>query len=38
MTIDLSEGAGKIKGDINGDGYVNMSDVTEIINIILGKQ
>ena len=38
MTIYLSEGAPSIKGDINTDGYVNMSDVTEIINIILGKQ
>ncbi len=27
----------QIKGDVNGDGYVNMNDVTFIINIILGK-
>ncbi len=25
------------RGDVNGDGYVNMSDVTFIINCILGK-
>ena len=37
MTIDLSESVGNIKGDINKDGFVNMTDVTEIINIILGK-
>ena len=28
----------QIKGDVNGDGYVNMNDVTFIINIILGKK
>lgn len=27
----------QIKGDVNGDGYVNMNDVTFVINIILGK-
>ncbi len=26
-----------ITGDVNGDGLINMMDVTEIINIILGK-
>ena len=24
-------------GDLNGDGYINMQDVTAIINIILGR-
>ena len=23
--------------DVNGDGYINMVDVTDVINIILGK-
>ena len=27
----------QIRGDVNGDGYVNMNDVTMIINIILGR-
>ncbi len=37
-TINLLEGAGSsIIGDVDGDGLVNMMDVTEIINIILGK-
>ena len=37
--INLLEGSGPaIKGDVNNDGYVNMSDVTKIINIILGKE
>lgn len=36
--INLLEGSGSgIKGDVNNDKYVNMSDVTDIINIILGK-
>ena len=33
----VDEGAGSIKGDVNGDGTVNVSDVTSVINIILGK-
>ena len=36
IEIDFEEPT--IKGDVNGDGYVNMSDVTKIINIILGKE
>ena len=37
--INLLEGTGPaIKGDVDNDGYVNMSDVTDIINIILGKE
>ena len=37
--INLLEGSGSgIKGDVNNDKYVNMSDVTDIINIILGKE
>ena len=24
-------------GDVDGDGYVNISDVTTLVNIILGK-
>lgn len=35
-TINLLEGAGII-GDVDGDGLINMMDVTKIINIILGK-
>ena len=31
------ENSKQIRGDINNDNYVNMLDVTEIINIILGK-
>lgn len=26
-----------IRGDVNSDGYINMSDVTAVINYILGK-
>ena len=33
----LLENGRQIRGDVNNDNYVNMSDVTEIINIILGK-
>ncbi len=33
----ILENANQIKGDINHDSYVNILDVTEIINIILGK-
>ena len=29
-------GAGFIKGDVNGDGAVNVSDVTALVNMILG--
>lgn len=37
-TINLLEGASSgIIGDVNGDGLINMMDVTEIINTILGK-
>ena len=37
--ISLLEGSSlAIKGDVNNDSYVNMTDVTEIINIILGKK
>lgn len=25
-------------GDLNGDGKVNISDVTKLVNIILGKE
>ena len=36
--INLLEGSGSgIKGDVNNDKYVNMSDVTDIIDIILGR-
>ena len=31
------EGSGLIKGDINGDGIVNVTDVTALINAILGN-
>ena len=38
LDINLLEGSGPaIKGDVNGDGLVNISDVTDIINTILGK-
>lgn len=37
--INLLDNSGShIKGDVNGDDLVNMSDVTQIINIILGKE
>lgn len=29
-------GSGTLRGDVNGDGRVNVSDVTELINMILG--
>lgn len=35
--LEVGPSFSSIKGDVNGDGYVNMSDVTTIINIILGK-
>lgn len=39
IEINLLEGSGPaIKGDVDNDGYVNMMDVTKIINIILGKE
>ncbi|MBQ6752126.1 MAG: hypothetical protein IJR02_15385, partial [Bacteroidaceae bacterium] len=31
------EEATAIPGDVNGDGSVNISDVTALVNIILGK-
>ena len=34
---EIGEVNSNLRGDVNGDGLVNMSDVTEIINIILGK-
>ena len=38
MNVDvILENGHIIRGDINNDNYVNMLDVTEIINIILGK-
>ena len=38
MNVDvILENGHMIRGDINNDNYVNMLDVTEIINIILGK-
>ena len=36
MNIDMR--AGGVKGDVNGDGVVNVTDVTNTINIILGKE
>ena len=27
---------GKVQGDVNGDGTVNVSDVTALVNMILG--
>lgn len=32
-----SENSEPVKGDVNGDGKVDLADVTELINIILGK-
>ena len=26
-----------VKGDVNGDGFVTISDVTKLVNIILGS-
>ena len=34
--IEILPGAGFIKGDVNGDGAVNVSDVTALVNMILG--
>ena len=34
-TIKLSNSA--IKGDVNGDGKVNITDATEVVNIILNQ-
>ena len=33
---NLSEGSETIPGDVNGDGKVNVSDVSTLINMILG--
>lgn len=33
---NIVEEAGNIKGDVNGDGVVNTSDVTTLVNMILG--
>ncbi len=32
----IYEAGGPMKGDVNGDGQVNVSDVTELINMVLG--
>ena len=35
-TVRIEPGPGLLKGDINGDGIVNVTDVTALINTILG--
>jgi predicted lipoprotein with Yx(FWY)xxD motif len=35
VNIDLFDG-GTIPGDVNGDGKVNVSDVSALINMIMG--
>ncbi len=37
QTIDFQLSSGAQPGDVNGDGLVNVTDVTATINIILGK-
>ncbi len=37
IRIQIAGEGGQGNGDINGDGYVNISDVTTLVNIILGK-
>ena len=37
QTIDFQLSSGTQPGDVNGDGLVNVTDVTATINIILGK-
>ena len=31
-------GSNYLRGDVNGDGKVTIADVTELVNIILGKE
>ena len=35
LLITLSAGAQTLRGDVNGDGIVNIGDVTDLVNIIL---
>ena len=36
-TIEMSEGSATLKGDIDGNGKVDIVDVTSLIDIVLGK-
>ena len=36
LPFNVKENAASLKGDVNGDGKVNVSDVTKLINMILG--
>lgn len=37
-TAEIMVGNASMRGDVNGDNIVNVSDVTTVINIILGKE
>ena len=37
VVLTASDTDGKVAGDVNGDGVCDVSDVTELINIILGE-
>ena len=34
----INGGIVSVRGDVNGDGVVNASDIVEIVNIIMGKK